>query len=553
MLLRSIPFLFSLLCVFGASAQAPFPVKDSIDANNINALALVHGDMWWNPGTGVAHCKYPPNSIKNIGFAAALWLSGYDNSGQLHVAAQTYRQDGNDYWPGPLDGGGELNYATSEKWAKIWKVRRNEIFTHQATTFHNTANTPESILTWPGKGNSYAKGKDGVALAVTEAMAPFVDLNGDGIYQPLNGEYPDVPGEQALWWVFSDNGPTHAQTHGRPLKAEVHAMAYAFKRNTLIDNVVYYDYTVVNRSANDYHDMRMALWDDVDLGYYLDDFIGFDSARRMAITYNGSNDDGISGGHPANSYGLNPPVRGVTLVYQPGDDGAYITPAGSFMVYNNDPSIIGIPNNDTFCNYLMRSHNGDGTHLKNNLPVIGWPLCRRSEVDRTYALPDDPTVDSGWNECTCGHNPGDRRFVLATNDFSLHAGASARVVMALVLDTSGHGCPMLPDFDGIRQMADTAWFFWHGQHVGVANTEHRTMGGMVFPVPAHGKLYIQPNSMGEDDAHITIRNILGQVMVERTYRSAERYEADVSAYPPGVYSVTCQIGSSSWHTTFLKE
>ena len=36
-------------------------------------------------------------------FAGALWIGGLDDQDNLKVAAMTYRQDGNDFWPGPLN------------------------------------------------------------------------------------------------------------------------------------------------------------------------------------------------------------------------------------------------------------------------------------------------------------------------------------------------------------------------------------------------------------------------------------------------------------------
>ncbi len=226
----------------------------------------MHGDMFWNPATGVAACEFPQGSGKNINFASALWMSGYDGSGQLHLTAQTYRQNGNDYWPGPLDSSDTLTYASSQNWAKIWKVNNSDLQYFLGLTTHTTTNTPQAILTWPAKGNVNAQGNAGAALTITNDMAPFIDLNGNGIYEPLLGEYPDIKGDQALWWVFSDNGPTHTQSNGKPLGVEVHAMAYAYSRGTLIDNVIYFDYTVVNRSPNSYSNMRIGLWDDIDLG-----------------------------------------------------------------------------------------------------------------------------------------------------------------------------------------------------------------------------------------------------------------------------------------------
>ena len=122
------------ICLLSISihAQIPFNTMDSVNINNINASVLVHGDMWWRPDSQTAHCYFPNGSQKNISFIGAIWMSAYDADGKLHVAAQTYRQDGNDYWPGPLDGSDTLTYATSQHWAKIWKVNRTDIqyFSH---------------------------------------------------------------------------------------------------------------------------------------------------------------------------------------------------------------------------------------------------------------------------------------------------------------------------------------------------------------------------------------------------------------------------------------
>ena len=59
-------------------------------------------------------------------FAGAL-IGGVDAGGQLKVAAMTYRQGGNDFWPGPLD----VNTATispeeCEEWDKHFKINRKE-------------------------------------------------------------------------------------------------------------------------------------------------------------------------------------------------------------------------------------------------------------------------------------------------------------------------------------------------------------------------------------------------------------------------------------------
>ncbi len=538
-------FILSLLGLslytINSNAQATFPAHDSVDINNITTRILVHGDMFWDPVEEVASTQFPPHSGKSVNFASALWMSGYDAGGALHVAAQTYRQDGNDYWPGPLDGSDTLTYATSHDWAKIWKVNKSDITSFLALTTHTTTNTPPMILTWPGKGNTYAQGNASVPLNVTTDMAPFVDLNSNGIYEPLLGEYPAIKGDQALWWVFSDNGPAHTQSKGKPLGVEVHAMAYGISRGTLMDDVVYFDYMVVNKSANDYHDFRLALFDDADLGWYFDDFIGFDSVHRMGIDYNGTNDDGAGGGHPHNSYGVDPPQMGMTFIVLPGDEpGAYV-PLGNFDYYNNDASTIGNPNTDTQVNNYMRGMIRTGQHFLND-----------SGNAVNYVFPGDPSNPTQWSECQLNYNPGDRRFILSSNDFTLAAGSSQHIVLAMVVADSAGGCPDA-SFTKIKIVADTAWAEY--QREVAASVPNTALPGAlsIYPNPAHNELIIGESQQGLGDAKINIYNFIGQVMKVPISKSNKSYVVDVSMLPPGVYNVLYMQDGNVKTSNFIKQ
>lgn len=553
--------LSALICCIAVSrlsAQAPFTTMDSVDINNINAAVLVHGDMWWNPITQVAHCSFPNGSPKNISMASAIWMSGYDAGGGLHVAAQTYRQNGNDYWPGPLDGSDTLTYATSKSWDRIWKVSRLNVQYFNSLPVHNVANTPSSILTWPGAGNTYAVDSTGAPLTMYtgNTYAPFVDLNGNGIYEPLLGEYPDFPGDQALWWIFSDNGPTHTESNGKPLGVEVHTMAYAYNRGTLIDNVIYYQYKIINRSANTYHNFRLGLWADMDLGYYLDDFIGFDSSYRLGIIYNGTGDDGASGGHPLNSYGTNMPQAGVTLVSLPGDAAPAYVAAGSFDTYNNDNSSIGLPFNDTTYNYYLRSMTRNGGHLKAPLPGTS---CSVLVTDVNYIFPGDPGDITQWFECRCGDAPGDRRFILASNDFTVLPGSTNEVVMALVTTNldSMHGCPGT-SFTDIKIVADTAWEVYHNPPAPITEAVSNLSSANninIYPDPAHDKLYIENKVTQNGEVSVTVYNTLGQVMhVETSCSSSNNTTTvNINELPAGVYYLQYRNGNEQKNVKFIKD
>lgn len=520
---------------------------------------LLHGDMWWDPVGQVAKCEFPKYSGKHIGFTSSLWMSGYDAGSQLHLASQTYRQTGNDYWPGPLDAFGSLDSVTSSNWAKFWKVRRSDIQYFQSLTTHTIGNTPSAILTWPAAGNTYAAGNGGVALTIpaTTTMAPFVDLNANGIYEPLSGEYPDVKGDEAIWWTFSDNGPTHNNSNGHPLGVEIHAMSYGYGRGTLIDNVVYYEYTIINKSPNSYSNFRLAQFSDVDLGYYRDDFIGFDSAHRMSICYNGSLDDGAGGGHPANSYGLHAPVQGVTVISMPGDAGTAYVPAGNFMSYNNDFSVVGNPIHDTDYDHYMRGKNKNGVYFTNDWVGYGMPpLPAGTGPVMRYFYPGNPSDTTEYSECTAGNLYGDRRTVLSTNDFTLAAGATAKVVIALVVtDTNQGGCPNV-GFTDIHAIADTAWTVFHNPppplpaaigNIGIANPIN------IYPNPARNELNIDVAGAGQADADIKICNSIGQTIYLPVTKRAKGFSVNTASLPPAVYYVRYTTTITQQVVKFVKE
>jgi hypothetical protein len=374
----------------------------------------------------------------------------------------------------------------------------------------------------------------------------------------LLGEYPDIKGDQALWWVFSDNGPAHTQSRGKPLGVEIHAMAFAYNRGTLIDNVVYFDFNIVNKSPNTYHNFRIGLWDDIDLGYYLDDYIGFDSAHRMGISYNAINDDGASAGHPYNSFGTHPPIVGMTMISLPGDVGTSYIPVGSFVYFNNDFSVIGNPSNDTNYNNYLRALDRSGAHFTNTFAGPGMPcLSYGSGPAANYVFTGDPSDTNTWSECQCSDNPGDRRFIISSNDFSLTAGASEHVVMAMVVtDTNQHGCPGA-SFNDIKIVADTAWNVYHNPlpplpPSGIKDI-NKTGEVQIYPNPANDKLYIEKNDGAYSTASISVYNVLGQVVETPYSESKGKIGVDVNRLPRGAYMLLYKSGELQVRSRFIKE
>lgn len=548
----------SILTVFihGTSrAQSTFNTKEYVDIGNIKAAVLLHGDMNWDPVAGNNECEFPKGNGTHISHATSVWMGGFDQQNQLHVSAQTYRQSGNDYWPGPLDNNGDLNIATSTQWARIWKVNFIEIGKHISNTNRTVNNTPPAILEWPAKGNQHAKGNNGIPLTVTTDMAPFIDVNSNGNYEPLSGDYPDIKGDQMLWWVFSDNGPTHSNSQSQALEVEVHAKAYAYVRNTLVDNVIFYEMNIHNKSAMDYTGFRMGLHSDVDLGYPMDDYCGFDSSRRLAYVYNGHTTDGTG---QTNSYGSTPPVAGYTFLKMPGDNGANFIPAGSFMRFNNDNTVMGNPTNAVeFYNY-MQPRFRDGSHLQNDFAGKGIPTTGKGSGPlANYMFPGDPADTNAWSECSSYNPPGERRFVLSTGDITLNQNSKASIAFALVTTNRGadNTCPGI-DITGIKDVTDTAWKYFLNPPASRLSI-HDVAGSKLLqlhPNPANNILNISwADGTVLSDITLAVYDITGRKMNVGYTTTGETINADVSTLVPGVYSI--RLGNAEVNTAavFIKE
>lgn len=546
-------FTLSILC-YTAQAQSTFSTNDSVDIGKVKSTILVHGDMNWDPMLG-QQCEFPKGSGKHVSHITSIWMGAYDSQSQLRVAAQTYRQNGNDYWPGPLDNNGSLNFNTSTKWARIWKVSQSDILNHLTNSPHTTSNTPKDILEWPAKGNPHARGNNSTTLTITKDMAPFIDINNDGSYNALDGDYPMIKGDQTLWWVFSDNGPTHDNSNTQPLQVEVYAMAYAFSRNTLIDNVVFYEMQLNNRSSNDYSDFRIGINADMDIGFYRDDYVGFDSSRRLCYVYNSDDDDdGPSG---SSYYRTSPPIAGFTILEAPGDGVNTKLPAGSFLVYRNDLSVLGYASTATEFNYFLRSQIKNGDPIRNdytgyNIPTNGYgsgPIVK-------YMFDGDPADTNQWSECSSNNPTGDRRFVLASDDHSFKAQTSTKFTFALVVTDTGQNtaCPAI-DISKIQRVSDTAWEYYNNPPtpVSIANiTKNSSLS--LYPNPANDLLYISPRfNINKASYSVSVYDITGKKLAINYELDGDKVEVNISHIPHGVYHIVFKDKDKYESTNFVKK
>src|SRR5580692_3752212 len=92
-----------------------------LDINNVKARINNCDDLWWDLMSKASY-EVPKGSGNNSMFAGALWIGGIDQNNQLHLAANTYRQNGVDFFPGPLDANGQVNSTICAQFDSLWKI-----------------------------------------------------------------------------------------------------------------------------------------------------------------------------------------------------------------------------------------------------------------------------------------------------------------------------------------------------------------------------------------------------------------------------------------------
>lgn len=384
-----------------------------LEVNNVRARFHTGGDMWWNLAGDAAYF-IPGSTTKTSLFASALWIGGLDVTGQLKLCAQRFRQDGIDFWTGPLtvDGTASVTSDVCASYDKMFRITKEEV--QEFIGWYASTNKeedypgysiPHSIKTWPAHPYD--------APGAATYLAPFYDNDGDGEYNPNNGDYPyydfdnelcplnfaGIPGwkpqgtmgstgtpydpmpteqggilsdqvihgDETLWWVFNDKGNAHTETNSEPIGMEIRAHAFAFATNDEINNMSFLSYEIINRSTFVLTETYFGLWTDPDLGFGKDDYLGCDVSRGMGYCYNG---DDVDGTGEINAYGANPPAVGVDFF-----QGPYMDPDGydnpgfrhdplkgpSFHNWTNPCQIVSFHGKEIEMNYGLDENHMDST------------------------------------------------------------------------------------------------------------------------------------------------------------------------------------------------
>ncbi len=308
-----------------------------------------------------------------------------------------------------------------------------------------------------------------------DAGAPYVDVDGDGTYNPVlddngmpdpnKGDYPGIASaDQVVYFVANDadRGKTTNLYGSDPMGVELQVTMWGYnQKSARLGQLMFKKYKLINTSSTTFDSMYVAQWCDPDVGNYTDDLVGCDPSLGLAFAYNGGPvDDGFA------AFGKAPSAMGYDFFQGPIVDGVAgqdlnnngVDDASDYAVFNLKkvgPGKINLPM--TAFLYFSAGNNEwsdpqlgkyDGTLEWYNLlrgftdattdVVNPTPFTHRATGEVTkFPLDGDPAAGTGdLDGQGANFAAADRRMGLATGPFTMAPGDEQEVVVA-VLGGSG--------------------------------------------------------------------------------------------------------------------
>lgn len=414
----------------------------SLDTNSVSAemtdKLLFHGE---NATSGY---EVSAGNNTHLIFSGKFILAGHDQQGQLRMATMSALSE-RDLYRGPYSSTDQYYdpIYMSENQSSIWSVSREQIIYHIDNYDQPNYEAPRGIAKWPGNGNTN--------VGEAQQLAPFEDLNNNTVYEPELGEYPCIKGDKATYCILNDDADEHFVSESEKLGIELHTMMYQFVSANYIDTTTFLNVRVINRGNFSYTDFTLGFHLDPDIGFAEDEFIGCDSTRHLAFTYNGLNND--PGGLGSGSYGNNPPAVGV-------------------KVLNREMHYFGMPGNQNSPNGQWFSTPDDYWDFLKGKWLDGTDYTYGGNgygggTSTTHLYTGNPATNSGWTEINTdgqgtSNDIGDRRMIMSIEPLILSSGDQLEYDFAVITSRKGDH---LENVQGVIDLADSVQQFYNNQIV----------------------------------------------------------------------------------------
>jgi hypothetical protein len=397
----------------------------ALDVNHILGWVYNDGELFYDRSNKSAGFVYPKGTLKTAINSSGLWIAGRTGDGNIRMSAIQSNQS--EYQPGQINEtfniiNNDYSVATNPLDAqfRIYKVVKHDSLEAKNGEY-------DSWNSWPVKQG-----------------APWIDLNGDGIYTPRQGDHPEFFGDQMMYWVYNDlNYSGHINTsRGLPMGVEIHVLMWGYNQEGALGNTIFFRYQIINKSNALYDDTYISLYIDPDIGYPKDDLPACDTLLNIGYAYNGNSVDVANNGY----YGQ-PPAVGVDLLQGP----------AIFTGNNLDSAKVNKIYLKGYKNLKMQSFSYFGTQTNiDREPPIGdsryvsiaydYMMGRRGWYDTTHLNPftripskfplsGDPVESKGWlsNNNRPAIVPQNIKILVSTGPFTFAPKDTQEIICAFII------------------------------------------------------------------------------------------------------------------------
>lgn len=303
-----------------AEAYAPTPIIGTVipgkyieplNANRVSATLTPNASLFLRR-LGVSNTAHgfevPQGQGTHTIYFAQPILIGYDE-GVVHGSSSPFGvfpfDDTAPFAAGPASTMVDVDFKN--RYFQVWKIDRSMVEAHVEHWNDPGYEMPWAIHSWPGNGDP--------SNGEPSRIAPFADLNGNSAYEPDQGEYPLIRGDQAVFHILHSVSTSATTTPLLPVDMTIMTYSFLSMGNQALDHTVFLHTQLFNRSGVDFSGVRFGVFADFDIGCANDDFVGCDSTRNLYFAYNwdDQDDSNCSGATP---YGVQPPAQGIKFLDQ---------------------------------------------------------------------------------------------------------------------------------------------------------------------------------------------------------------------------------------------
>ncbi len=485
----------SLVAVRGVGRLLDGTYQAWLDAGNVKAAVTPGSEMFRDKLRNIAGFEAPKRSGTHSIFSITPWIIG-ERSGATIYDMETYSSNETpSYGPHATTMDGDY----MDRYLQVWKLDKTTISEHAQHWEDADYVAPYMIVNWPGNGD--------ISNGEPAQLAPYADLNANGIYEPQAGEYPLIRGDQATYSLI------HSFTG-----LDLGVMHYAYADSTDVDryNTVFTNLTIVNRGQEALHNARFGMFTDFDLGGASDDLIGCDSLLGLSFVYNGGNLDlGATG---QLGYGTNIPSQGVLFLNQPMTAHAFTDPYAGDQLSAINGNMNGMPFTQT----------GYASHFQYPGGLFTDEAAGNTPGERRSVSSIGPlTIEAGDTLCVDMAFP----FARAASGDRLESIAALKVRAQALrdrYDAQGVACNVVPDL--ITRVAASAPLQFN-----------------VFPIPASDRVTIAC-SMMQGKATLQLLDATGRIVRAMAWPTgSDQVVLDLNGIRNGSYFIS--LGDAGMRST----